>query len=59
MLFRHSFQSYYLGRIPENARLLLKGHTKMRSEYTHLEADELLERVSEIQGLNDEIEKKG
>lgn len=57
--FRHSFQSYYLGRIPENARLLLMGHTKMRSEYTHLEADELLERVSEIQGLNEAIEKRG
>ena len=57
--FRHSFQSYYLGRIPENARLLLMGHTKMRSEYTHLDANEVLERVSEIEGLNEAIEKRG
>ncbi len=57
--FRHSFQSYYLGRIPENARLLLMGHTKMRTEYTHIEARELLERVSEIEGLNEQIKRRG
>lgn len=57
--FRHSFQSYYLGRIPENARLLLMGHTKMRNEYTHLEAQELLERVASIQGVSQEIKKRG
>ncbi len=57
--FRHSFQSYYLGRIPENARLLLMGHTKMRTEYTHIDAKELLERVSEIEGLSEEIKRRG
>ena len=57
--FRHSFQSYYLGRIPENTRLLLMGHTRMRTEYTHIDARELLERVSEIEGLNEQIKRRG
>lgn len=57
--FRHSFQSYYIGRIPENARLLLMGHTKMRSEYTHIEAQELLERVASIEGISHEVERRG
>lgn len=56
--FRHSFQSYYLGRIPESARLLLMGHTKMRNEYTHLDAQEVLERVREVEGLDEAIEKR-
>ncbi len=57
--FRHSFQSYYIGRIPENARLLLMGHTKMRKEYTHIEAQELLERVASIEGVSQEITRRG
>lgn len=56
--FRHSFQSYYLGRIPEKARLLLMGHTKIRNEYTHLDAQEVLERVREVEGLDEAIEKR-
>lgn len=56
--FRHSFQSYYLGRIPESARLLLMGHTKTRNEYTHLDAQEVLERVREVEGLDEAIEKR-
>ena len=56
--FRHSFQSYYLGRIPENARLLLMGHTKMRNEYTHLDAHEVIARVHEVEGLDEAIEKR-
>lgn len=56
---RHSFQSYYLGRMPENARLLLMGHTKTRSEYTHIDAEEVLERLHEVDGVDAAIEKRG
>jgi len=44
--FRHSYQTHYIGRIPERALQLLMGHTKTRKEYTHLSAEQTLERVS-------------
>lgn len=46
--FRHSFQTYNIGRIPEQALLLLMGHTTNRKEYTHLDPNETLRRVLEI-----------
>ena len=44
--FRHSYQTHYIGRIPERALQLLMGHTKTRKEYTHLSAEQTLERVA-------------
>lgn len=46
--FRHTFQTYYLGRLPENVRLLLMGHTHLRNEYTHITAEQTLKRILEI-----------
>ncbi|MBQ4281071.1 MAG: hypothetical protein II753_03115, partial [Spirochaetales bacterium] len=44
--FRHSYQTHYIGRIPERALQLLMGHTKTRKEYTHLTPEQTLERVA-------------
>ena len=44
--FRHSYQTNYIGRIPERALQLLMGHTKTRPEYTHLSPEQTLERVA-------------
>ena len=46
--FRHSFQTYREGKIPEQALLLLMGHTSHRWEYSHLDPKETLERVKAI-----------
>ena len=57
--FRHTFQDFYLGRMPENARLLLMGHTHTRSEYSHLTPEQSLRRILEIQGVSDALNRKG
>lgn len=56
--FRHTFQDFYLGRMPENARLLLMGHTHTRSEYSHLTPEQSLRRILEIQGVSDVLNRK-
>lgn len=48
--FRHTFNTYYIGRLPEMARLILMGHTKNRKEYDHLSGEQRLRRVLEIEG---------
>lgn len=48
--FRHTFNTYYIGRLPEMARLILMGHTKNRKEYDHLTPEQSLRRVLEIEG---------
>jgi len=54
--FRHYFSTYHFGRMPEMARLLLMGHTKNRSEYTHLTPLQSLERVLKIEGVKEALE---
>ena len=56
--FRHSFQTYYIGRMPENARLLLMGHTKTRQEYSHLTPEQNLARVLSIEGVEEALKKR-
>lgn len=56
--FRHSFQSYYIGRMPELARLVLMGHTHTRSEYTHLTPEQSLRRVLAIEGVEEALKKR-
>lgn len=55
--FRHYFSTYHFGRLPEMARLLLMGHTKNRSEYTHITPEQALERLIEIEGVKKAFEK--
>ena len=43
--FRHTWNTLRLGTIPEQARLLLMGHTHDRPEYNHLKAEDALRRV--------------
>ena len=49
--FRHTFNTLKLGTIPESARLLLMGHTKDRPEYNHLQAEDALHRILQIEGF--------
>ena len=56
--FRHSFQTYYIGRMPELARLVLMGHTHTRSEYTHLTPEQSLKRVLTIEGVEEAIKNR-
>jgi len=51
--FRHSYQTHYLGRIPERALQLLMGHTRTRAEYTHLTPEQTLQRVMDIDGVKE------
>lgn len=51
--FRHSYQTHYLGRIPERALQLLMGHTRTRSEYTHLTPQQTLQRVIDMDGVKE------
>lgn len=46
--FRHTFNTNALGNMPEQARLLLMGHTSNRQEYNHLTPRETLERVLKL-----------
>ena len=55
---RHSFQTFYIGKMPETARLLLMGHTKTRQEYSHLTPEQTLKRVLSIEGVEDVIRKR-
>ena len=57
--FRHSYQTYTLGLMPENERLLRMGHTKIRPEYTHMDPDELLDRIAMAGNIDDFIKKMG
>lgn len=43
--FRHTWNTFYIGKLPEVARLLLMGHYRNRPEYTHLTPIQSLERV--------------
>lgn len=56
--FRHSFQSYFIGRMPEEARLVLMGHTRTRSNYTHLTPEQRLRRVLEIEGVSEVLDSR-
>ena len=56
--FRHSFQSYYIGRMPELARLVLMGHTHTRAEYTHLTPEQRLHRVIEMDGVEEALKNR-
>ena len=56
--FRHTFQTNLIGRMPENARLLLMGHTRTRDEYSHLTPEQSLRRVLEIQGVREALEDR-
>lgn len=56
--FRHSFQSYFIGRMPENARLILMGHTKTRNTYTHLTPEQRLHRVIEMDGVEEALKNR-
>lgn len=51
--FRHTWNTFYIGRLPEVARLLLMGHYKNRPEYTHLTPVQSLERVLNIEGFKE------
>ncbi len=51
--FRHTWNTFYIGRLPEVARLLLMGHHKNRPEYTHLTPVQSLERVLNIDGFKE------
>lgn len=53
--FRHSFATYYFGRIPELARLLLMGHTQTRTEYLHMTPEQTLRRALAIDGMDEVI----
>lgn len=55
--FRHSFATYYYGRIPELARLLLMGHTQTRQEYVHITPEQALQRALSIEGM-EEVTKR-
>lgn len=46
--FRHTFNTYALGNIPETARLLLMGHVRNRNEYNHLTPRQSLERAQRL-----------
>lgn len=50
---RHAWNTYYYGRLPEMARLILMGHSKNRPEYTHLTPLQMLERVLNIKGFKE------
>lgn len=56
--FRHSFQTYYIGRMPEMARLLLMGHTRTRQEYSHLSPEQTLQRVISIEGVKEALDNR-
>ncbi len=51
--FRHTWNTFYIGKLPEVARLLLMGHYKNRPEYTHLTPVQSLERVLNIDGFKE------
>ncbi len=51
--FRHTWNTSYIGKLPEVARLLLMGHNKNRPEYTHLTPVQSLERVLNIDGFKE------
>ena len=51
--FRHTWNTFYIGKLPEVARLLLMGHHKNRPEYTHLSPVQSLERVLDIKGFKE------
>lgn len=53
--FRHSYQTNYIGRIPERALQLLMGHTRTRSEYTHLTPEQTLQRVLGMDGVKEAL----
>lgn len=56
--FRHTFNTYALGNIPETARLLLMGHTSNRQEYNHLTPEQALVRVLRIEGVREALDIK-
>lgn len=56
--FRHSFQDQFIGRMPEMARLVLMGHTKTRKEYTHLDAEDRMRRLLEINGVKEMLDNR-
>ena len=56
--FRHSFQDQFIGRMPEMARLVLMGHTKTRKEYTHLDAEDRMRRLLEINGVKELLDNR-
>lgn len=51
--FRHTWNTFYIGKLPEVARLLLMGHYRNRPEYTHLTPVQSLERVLDIKGFKE------
>ncbi len=51
--FRHTWNTYYYGKLPEMARLLLMGHTSNRPEYNHITPIQALERVLNIEGFKE------
>lgn len=51
--FRHAWNTFYIGKLPEVARLLLMGHYRNRPEYTHLTPVQSLERVLNIKGFKE------
>lgn len=53
--FRHTFNTYYIGRLPEAARLILMGHRAYRREYDHLTPEQSLQRVLSIQGTSEAL----
>ena len=53
--FRHTFNTRYIGRLPEMARLLLMGHTSNRPEYDHLTPEQNLRRVLQIDGAREAL----
>lgn len=56
--FRHSFQDQFIGRMPELARLILMGHTRTRKEYTHLDAEDRMRRILEIEGVEEALRRR-
>lgn len=56
--FRHSWCTEYIGKMPEEARLVLLGHVENRPEYTHLEPVQALKRVLENENVRKLLEER-